>query len=250
MQFIFQFRITPRIYTGFHRSSGTSHRRNTVSSAPVRGQMSISILCRVPFGTVTQLCGAVEFVRSGFRSRRRAALRWMLKTTRRPASRNVGRAAQTGIRSEFRFVGVQVPSWENGAQADFLCGTERHGQITGAVRVISLLPGFRADGRLQRVDTFRIDLCQEVSGCISMDDLADCRNQRDLLSASCELRYRKPTVPTFRIRSQRRTSGNSCLKSTTGQTVQSRWMFLKKCGDSGSITVIVLNRRFDQTKMA
>ena len=97
----------------------------------------------------------------------------MLTTRRRPALRNAVRAGQTGNHSACRSVAVPVPSWGNDAQADFLCGTVRHGQITGAVRVISRRPEFRADGRLQRGDTFRIDLCQEVSGCISMDDSAD-----------------------------------------------------------------------------
>ena len=165
----------------------------------------------------------------------------MLTTIRRPALRNVVRAGQTGIRSACRFVAVQVPSSENGAQADFLCGRERYVQITGAVRVISRLPDIQADGRLQGADTFRIDLCQGVSGCISMNDSANCCNQRDLRSASCEVRYRKPVVPTFRIQSQRRTSGNNCLESMTGQTVQTRWTFWQKCGYSRILTVIVKN---------
>ena len=85
----------------------------------------------------------------------------MLTTIRRPASQNVVRAGQTGIRSEFRFVGVQVPSWENGAQADSLCGTVRHGQITGADRVIVRPPAFLANKTVQGADTFRIDLFQD-----------------------------------------------------------------------------------------
>ncbi len=161
-------------------------------------------------------CWAVEFGRNGFRSRRTAAPRWMRTTIRRPVSRNVVRAGQTGLRSDFHFVAVQVPSSENGAQADFLCGTGRHGQTTEAVRVISHPPEFLANGRLLGADTFRIDLGQEFSGWISIDDFADCCNQRGLLSASCELRYRKLAARTFRIQSQLRTSGNNCLRSTTG----------------------------------
>lgn len=128
----------------------------------------------VSSGTVTRPCWAIEFVRNGVRSRRRAALRWMPTTRLPPASRSAVRAGQTGIRSACRFAEAQVPSWGNGAQADFLCGTVRHGQRAGVVRVISRLPEFQADGTLEGVDTFRIDLCQEVSGYISVDDLADC----------------------------------------------------------------------------
>ena len=129
---------------------------------------------RLNFATITPPCWAVEFGRNGFRSRRTAAPRWMRTTTRRPVSRNVVRAGQTGLRSDCHFVAVQVPSSENGAQADFLCGTGRHGQTTEAVRVISHPPEFLANGRLLGADTFRIDLGQEFSGCISIDDFADC----------------------------------------------------------------------------
>ncbi len=107
---------------------------------------------------------AVEFFQSGGQLRRRARLHWKRTTIQPPVSRIVDRAIQTGSHSVNRFAAVQVPSLESGAQAGFLCGKVQYGQITGAVRVISRRPDFRGDGRRLRVDTFRIDLCKEVSG--------------------------------------------------------------------------------------